>query len=67
MGAVVITMALKHRLSESGVYWHNLPKEAGFPFLSLVEHTNFISREFLVVITLYTVATTLIPNMSISR
>lgn len=46
MGAVVITLALKHRLSESGVYWHNLPKEAGFPFLSLVEHTNFISREF---------------------
>lgn len=46
MGAVVITMALKHRLSESGVYWHNLPKEAGFPFLSLVEHTNFISGEF---------------------
>jgi protoporphyrinogen oxidase len=46
MGAVVIALALKHRLSESGVYWHNLPKEAGFPFLSLVEHTNFISREF---------------------
>jgi protoporphyrinogen oxidase len=46
MGAVVIVMALKHQLSEGGVYWHNLPKEAGFPFLSLVEHTNFISREF---------------------
>lgn len=46
MGAVVIVMALKHQLSEGGVYWHNLPKDAGFPFLSLVEHTNFISREF---------------------
>lgn len=46
MGAVVMTLALKNRLSERGVYWHNLPKEAGFPFLSLVEHTNFISREF---------------------
>jgi len=46
MGAVVMVMALKHQLSEGGVYWHNLPKDAGFPFLSLVEHTNFISREF---------------------
>jgi len=46
MGAVVLVMALKHRLSEGGIYWHNLPKEAGFPFLSLVEHTNFVSGEF---------------------
>jgi protoporphyrinogen oxidase len=46
MGAVVIVMALKHQLSEGGVYWHNLPKDAGFPFLSLVEHTNFVSRKF---------------------
>ena len=46
MGAVVIILALKHRLSEQGVYWHNLPKDAGFPFLSLVEHTNFISPAF---------------------
>ncbi len=43
MGAVVMILALKNRLSEKGVYWHNLPKEAGFPFLSLVEHTNYIS------------------------
>jgi protoporphyrinogen oxidase len=46
MGAVVLIMALKHRLSEGGVYWHNLPKAAGFPYLSMVEHTNFISSEF---------------------
>ena len=46
MGAVVMVMALKRRLSEGGIYWHNLPKEAGFPFLSLVEHTNFVSSEF---------------------
>ncbi len=45
MGAVVLILALEHRLSESGIYWHNLPKEAGFPFLSLVEHTNFLSPE----------------------
>jgi protoporphyrinogen oxidase len=45
MGAVVLVLALKHRLSEQGYYWHNLPKAAGFPFLSLVEHTNFVPAE----------------------
>ncbi len=45
MGAVVLVLSLKSRLSEQGYYWHNLPKAAGFPFLSLVEHTNFIPPE----------------------
>ena len=45
MGAVVLVLALRQRLSEQGYYWHNLPKAAGFPFLSLVEHTNFVSPE----------------------
>ena len=45
MGAVVMVLSLKHRLSEQGHYWHNLPKTAGFPFLSLVEHTNFLPVE----------------------
>jgi protoporphyrinogen oxidase len=45
MGAVVLILALKHQLAESGIYWHSLPKEAGFPFLSLVEHTNYVSKE----------------------
>lgn len=45
MGAVVMVMSLKHRLSEQDYYWFNLPKEAGFPFLALVEHTNFVSPE----------------------
>ncbi|MGD2252133.1 MAG: NAD(P)/FAD-dependent oxidoreductase [Anaerolineales bacterium] len=45
MGAVVMVLALKHRLSEQGFYWHNLPKAAGFPFLAMVEHTNFLSPE----------------------
>ncbi|MCH8337475.1 MAG: NAD(P)/FAD-dependent oxidoreductase [Chloroflexi bacterium] len=44
MGAVVMILSLKHRLSEQGHYWYNLPKTAGFPFLSLVEHTNFVPR-----------------------
>jgi protoporphyrinogen oxidase len=42
MGAVVMVLALKHRLSEQGYYWFNLPKEAGYPMLALVEHTNFV-------------------------
>jgi protoporphyrinogen oxidase len=45
MGAVVMVLALKRQLSEQGFYWHNLPKAAGFPFLSLVEHTNFVPAE----------------------
>ncbi|MFZ2097166.1 MAG: NAD(P)/FAD-dependent oxidoreductase [Anaerolineales bacterium] len=46
MGAVVMTLSLKHQLSEQGYYWYNLPKSAGFPFLALVEHTNFVSPEY---------------------
>jgi protoporphyrinogen oxidase len=45
MGAVVMALSLKHKLSEQGYYWFNLPKEAGFPFLALVEHTNFVPPE----------------------
>ncbi len=45
MGAVVLVTALKHQLSEDGYYWFNLPKEDGFPFLALVEHTNYVSPE----------------------
>ncbi|MGB7874821.1 MAG: NAD(P)/FAD-dependent oxidoreductase [Anaerolineales bacterium] len=45
MGAVVMTLSLKHQLSEEGYYWFNLPKGEGFPFLALVEHTNFVSPE----------------------
>lgn len=46
MGAVVMVLSLKHQLSEQGYYWYNIPKNAGFPFLSLVEHTNFVSPEY---------------------
>ncbi|GAB4494461.1 MAG: NAD(P)/FAD-dependent oxidoreductase [Anaerolineales bacterium] len=45
MGAVVMVLALKHRLSEEGYYWYNIPKSAGFPFLAVVEHTNFVPPE----------------------
>jgi protoporphyrinogen oxidase len=46
MGAVVMVLALKHKLSEKSYYWYNIPKSAGFPFLALVEHTNFLSPEY---------------------
>ncbi|MBE0684804.1 MAG: NAD(P)/FAD-dependent oxidoreductase [Anaerolineaceae bacterium] len=46
LGAVVLTLAVKHQLSKEGYYWFNLPKKAGFPFLALVEHTNYLSPEY---------------------
>ncbi len=46
MGAVVMVLALKHRLSDKGYYWYNIPKSAGFPFLAVVEHTNFLSPDY---------------------
>jgi protoporphyrinogen oxidase len=45
MGAVVMTLSLKHSLSKEGYYWFNVPKEEGYPFLALVEHTNFVPKE----------------------
>ena len=45
MGAVVMVLSLTQQLSEKGYYWHNLPKDAGFPFLAMCEHTNFVSPE----------------------
>jgi protoporphyrinogen oxidase len=45
MGAVVMTLSLKHQVSEEGFYWFNIPKDAGYPFLAVVEHTNYIPRE----------------------
>jgi protoporphyrinogen oxidase len=46
MGAVVMILSLKHQLAREGSYWFNIPKSAGFPFLSLVEHTNFLSPAY---------------------
>ncbi|HRN50864.1 MAG TPA: NAD(P)/FAD-dependent oxidoreductase [Anaerolineales bacterium] len=45
MGAVVMTLSIDRQLSEQGYYWYNIPKSAGFPFLALVEHTNYVSSE----------------------
>lgn len=46
MGAIVLIFSLKNQLSTRGYYWFNLPKSMGFPFLALVEHTNFVSPEY---------------------
>ena len=45
MGAVVLVLALRRKLSTKGYYWYSMPKSAGYPFLALVEHTNFVSSE----------------------
>lgn len=49
MGAQVLILALKHQLM-SKTYWLNLPanspdkEQNPFPFMGLVEHTNYIDR-----------------------
>lgn len=51
MGAVVVILALRHQLLEDGTYWLNLPatspdkSKSKFPFLALVEHTNYQDRK----------------------
>lgn len=50
MGAIVLILALKHQLMKS-TYWLNLParspdqRENEFPFMALVEHTNYMPPE----------------------
>ncbi len=44
LGTVVLVVALRNPLT-SGHYWINLPK-GEFPFLALVEHTNYISPKY---------------------
>lgn len=50
IGAVVVVVSLKHPLLEDGTYWLNLPATdtdkttSEFPFLALVEHTNYVDK-----------------------
>jgi protoporphyrinogen oxidase len=44
LGAVTLVLALRHPLTR-GHYWINLPKGDEFPFMGLVEHTNYISPD----------------------
>lgn len=51
IGGLCVVFALKRRLLPDDTYWLNLPattadkSRSAFPFLALVEHTNFVSRE----------------------
>ena len=51
IGGLCVVFALKQPLMPDDTYWLNLPattadkSKSAFPFLALVEHTNFISRE----------------------
>lgn len=51
MGAAVVILALKQQLMPDGTYWLNLPasspdkSQSEFPFVALVEHTNYLPRE----------------------
>jgi protoporphyrinogen oxidase len=50
MGAVAVILALKHSLLTDGTYWLSLPisqpdrSRAEFPFIALIEHTNYMDR-----------------------
>lgn len=50
IGGLVVVYALKEQLLTDGTYWLNLPAESHdyreneFPYLALVEHTNFMDK-----------------------
>ena len=50
IGGLCVVLALKRQLLTDGTYWLNLPAESAdsaqnkFPFLALVEHTNYMDR-----------------------
>jgi len=46
MGAIVLTLSITNQLSTQGYYWYNIPKVEGYPFLAVVEHTNYLSPEY---------------------
>jgi protoporphyrinogen oxidase len=51
IGGLCVVLALKHSVLTEGTYWLNLPatsadkRQSEFPFLALVEHTNFLPKE----------------------
>jgi protoporphyrinogen oxidase len=51
IGAVCVVLALKQSLLTDGTYWLNLPASSAdktksdYPFLALVEHTNFLPSD----------------------
>ncbi len=51
VGGLCVVLALKQSVLTDGTYWLNLPatspdkRQSEFPFLALVEHTNFLPKE----------------------
>lgn len=51
IGGLCVVLALRQSLLTDGTYWLNLPatsadkRKSRFPFLALVEHTNWMSKE----------------------
>jgi protoporphyrinogen oxidase len=51
IGGLCVVLALKQSVLTDGTYWLNLPatsadkSQSEFPFLALVEHTNFLPKE----------------------
>ena len=52
IGGLCVVFALKRQLLTDGTYWLNLPastpdkSRSDFPFLALVEHTNYLDRQY---------------------
>ncbi len=45
LGSLNLVMALKQSFLTDGTYWLNI-NDGSFPFLAVVEHTNFIEKKF---------------------
>lgn len=45
IGAVNMVLSLKHSLLSDGTYWLNI-NEVKYPFLAVVEHTNFMDKKY---------------------
>lgn len=45
LGAVNLILVLKESFLTDGTYWLNI-NEPGFPFVAVVEHTNFIDKKY---------------------
>jgi len=45
LGAINLVLILKKQFLVDGTYWLNI-NEPGFPFVAVVEHTNFIDKKY---------------------
>jgi len=45
IGAITLILVLKEKFLKDGTYWLNI-NEQGFPFVAVVEHTNFVDKKY---------------------